>query len=558
LIVLLLPILIFNTTVKKVAFTGNKTVSSGTLRRQIFTQKGSEYNELNLTYDSNGIATYYETQGFFYTEIFPNVTSDSKGVKVTYTITEGIRKTIEVLTINGTTRDSIDHLLQIKEGDFFLRSLIRSTEDSVEMFFQNRGFPFASVKSFVLPDSAALIFNVDKGTPYYIRDITLQGLTTCSPRVIHREIEIEKGALFVKKDLIKSQQNIYSLGFISTVDVELNKYSTDSLDVVFNVRQLKTRILNFGIGLSTPLDFLFSFGIEELNLFNIGHRFHIRPSFQINIDREWTVKLDSRYAIPHITDLRLTLSILPFIWYEHLADYNLQTRGNELRVSKLLTDNILLNIANRYKYVEIDQKTSTPVDDSVTGITNSLTAQLVIDSRDDFFNPYKGMYIVPTIEFAGGPFGGKNDFIRGEIESRLFLLVLGSTIAQRLRVGYIHPLNGVAFYELYYLGGQYSIRGYPERSLGPQVYSDDHYGRALANYNIEYRLHLPLHFGFVGFFDCGYINNEFNFNDSQFLKTGAGVGLRYYTPIGPARADIGFPLNGEHAPAFYLGIYHIF
>ncbi|MBN2620470.1 BamA/TamA family outer membrane protein [candidate division WOR-3 bacterium] len=557
-IVLLIPILIFNTPVKKVGFTGNKTVSSRTLRHHIFTQKGSEYNELNITYDCNEITTYYETQGFFYTEISPSVIAEEKGIKVTYAITEGLRKEIEILVINGTTRDSIGHLLRIKEGDFFIQSLIRSIEDSIETFFQNRGFPFASVKSFVLPDSAILMINVDKGTSYYIRDITIQGLTICNPRVIHREIEIKKGALFVKRDLIKSQQNIYSLGFISTVDVELNKHSDDTLDIVFNVRELKSRILNFGIGLSTPLDFLFSFGIEELNLFNIGHRFQIRPSFQINIDQEWTAKFESRYAIPHITDLRLTISILPFIWYEHLTDYNLQTRGNELRVSKLLTNNILMNIANRYKHVELDQKTGNLVDDSVTGITNSLTGQLVIDSRDDFFNPYKGMYIVPAIEFAGGPFGGKNDFIRGEIETRLFLFILGNTIAQRVRVGYIHPLNGVAFYELYFLGGQYSIRGYPERSLGPQVYSEDHYGRALANYNIECRFHLPLNFGLVGFFDCGYINNEFNLDESEFLKAGAGAGLRYYTPIGPARLDIGFPLDGEYDPALYFGIYHIF
>lgn len=544
--------------VKKVEFEGNKTISSRTLQRQIFTQKGSEYSELNLTYDSNGIIRYYESQGFFYTEISPSVTSLDKGIKVTYTIHEGVRKKVASLVINGTTRDSIGYLLQIKEGDFFLRSSIRTTEDSVEYFFQNRGFPFARVKSFVLPDSAILMFNIEKGTYYYIREVTIQGLTICNPRVILREVEIKKGALFVKKDLIKSQQNIYSLGFISTVDVEFNEYSNDSLDLIFKVRELKSRILNFGIGLSTPLDFLFSFGIEELNLFNVGHRFQIRPSFQINIDREWAVKLGSRYAIPHITDLRLTLSILPFIWYEGLTDYNLQTRGNELRVSKLLTENILLNVANRYKYVELHQKTNTPVDDSVTGITNSLTGQLVIDSRDDFFNPYKGMYILPAIEFAGGPFGGKNDFVRGEIEIRLFLPVFGNTIAQRLKIGYLHPLNGVAFYELYSLGGQYSIRGYPERSLGPQAYSSDYYGRALTNYNIECRFHLPWNFGLVGFFDCGYINNEFNFDETEFLKAGAGAGLRYYTPIGPARVDVGFPLGGEHDPAFYFGIYHIF
>jgi outer membrane protein insertion porin family len=557
LIVLLLPILIFTTPIHKIDFNGNKAASNRTLRQHILSRKGEEYNEVNLTYDVNGISNYYESQGFFYTMVSPVVKSDDEGIALTYNIEEGSRKRIEVIVVNGTTRDSITHLLELKEGDHFIRANIRASEDSIEMYFNNSGYPFASVRSFVLPDSAILIFNVEKGMKYYTREITIEGLVSCNPRVIHREIELKRGDLFTKKKLVKSQQNIYSLGFFSTVDVELQRYSDDSLDLVFNIRELKSRILNFGIGLSTPLDFLFSFGIEELNLFNTGHRFQVRPSFQINIDQEWIVKLDGRYTIPHITDVRLTLSILPFIWYENLTDYNLHTRGNELRVSKFLSDNILLSVYNQYKYVELHRKTDIPIDDSLTGITNSLTGQLLIDTRDDFFNPYRGYYLTPQLELAGGPFGGANDFVRCELETRAFVPIAGHTLAHRLRIGYIYPLNGVAFYELYALGGQYSIRGYPERSIGPLLIGEDHYGRVLANYNIESRFHLPFNFGLVGFFDCGYVNDEFDLSRDDLFKASAGAGLRYYTPIGPARFDIGFPLD-EKNQVLYLGIYHIF
>jgi outer membrane protein insertion porin family len=551
-------VLVFNVTVSKVEFKGNKTVPGRTLRDQILTRKGDEYSELHLTYDINGITKYYETQGFFHTEVSPIVTSKDKGMLITYSIQEGIRQQVEIMVINGTTRDTLEDLLQIQEGDYFIKSYIRSSEDSIEAYFKDRGFPFASVSSFVMADSGILMFNVNRGMKYYTREITIKGLTSCNPRVIQREIEMERGDLFTRKTLIRSQQNIYGLGFFSSVDVELNRYGNDSLDLIFNVRELKSRIMNFGIGLSTPLNFLFSFGIEELNLFNIGHRFQIRPSFQINIDREWSAKLDGRYTIPHITDVRLTLSILPFIWYEHLQDYDLHTRGNELRVSKVLTEDILLNVSNRYKYVELHRKTESQLNDSLTGITNSITAQVLIDSRDDFFNPLNGWYITPLIEFAGGLFGGVNDFLRYECEGRFFFPLLGNTIAQRLRIGYMYPLNGVAFYEIYSLGGQYTVRGYPEKSIGPLAIGDEHYGENLANYNFECRLHLPLNFGMVGFFDCGYISNEFNLEQIESFKMGAGVGLRYYTPIGPARFDIGFPFDRNHETALYFGIYHIF
>ena len=70
-------------------------------------------------------------------------------------------------------------------------------------------------------------------------------------------------------------------------------------------------------------------------------------------------------------------------------------------------------------------------------------------------------------------------------------------------------------------------------------------------------MNLPWNFGIVGFFDIGYLDNELDLQNSDFLKAGTGFGLRYYTPIGPARGDIGFPI-GEDGWELYLGIYHIF
>ena len=101
------------------------------------------------------------------------------------------------------------------------------------------------------------------------------------------------------------------------------------------------------------------------------------------------------------------------------------------------------------------------------------------------------------------------------------------------------------------------MRGYAERSIGPDTLADERYGNILINYNIEYRVGLPWNFGIVGFFDIGYLDNGIDLQTSDFLKAGTGFGLRYYTPIGPARGDIGFPI-GEDGWELYLGIYHIF
>jgi outer membrane translocation and assembly module TamA len=308
-----------------------------------------------------------------------------------------------------------------------------------------------------------------------------------------------------------------------------------------------------------PLSFLMSFGIEEMNLFNAGHRLLVRPAFRFGIPRRWDAKIEGRYTIPYITPARLTFSALPFYWLENTPDYVRRTRGAELRVTKFLRENIQVSLANQYKLVDYRPKTSLP--DTFEGVTNSLKVLSIVDMRDDFFNPRRGLYLAPLAEYAGGIFGGENHYLRLEIEERFFIPFGGFTAGQRLKIGGLRPIGAVTPEEKFFLGGQYTLRGYPEKSLGPENPAADtteHYGNYIGNLNVEGRFRLPKNFGFVIFSDLGFVDNRFD--PLGNVKIGAGFGLRYYTPIGPLRGDIAVPLTPFDLDKFkiYFGFYHIF
>jgi outer membrane protein insertion porin family len=555
LIAFLITLVLFNTPIAKVKFQGNKSISDRVLAEEIISHKGDEYNEVNTDFDIKRIIRVYETQGFFKTEVTQKIDSIEDGTQITFSIKEGSRPRISKIRVIGAEEQELKNLFAAKVNNFFIEDRIIETENRIKDYYKNRGYPYADVNSEMTPDSGLVIFTVEKYILHYIRNIEIQGLKTCKQQVVRREIEFKKGNEFSKEILLKSQRRIYALGFFGTIDVEILKGEPDSIDLFFKLKELKSRIMNFGAGLSIPLGFLISFSIEEMNMFNLGHRFQIRPSFKINIDRGWETKLEGRYTIPYVTPLQLSISILPFFWFENTKEYSRQTRGNEFRVSKLFTENIQFTVANQYKYVDFHPKIVLP--DTFKGITNSIKLQFMFDYRNEFFNPKKGLFILPLLEYAGGPFGGANNFIRLEIEKRLFLPFLKNTIAQRLKLGTIIPTNGMATYEKYYIGGQYTLRGYPERTIGPDSIGSEKYGNIIGNYNLEYRLHLPYNFGIIGFFDVGYIDNKIDLKHTDYIKTTAGFGLRYYTPIGPARLDIGFPL-AESGREIYFGIYHIF
>jgi hypothetical protein len=101
----------------------------------------------------------------------------------------------------------------------------------------------------------------------------------------------------------------------------------------------------------------------------------------------------------------------------------------------------------------------------------------------------------------------------------------------------------------FYAGGGGSVRGYPWNSLGPTglfglaVIG----GRSLFQASAELRVRVTDTIGIVPFFDAGNAFATSFPNFSTPLATAVGVGLRYYTAIGPIRADLAFPL--ERAPA---------
>lgn len=551
----LVYLLIISSPIKAVTFVGNESVSTRHLRAEIISKPGAPYNDLDIDYDAGRIIRLYRSRGFFDTEVMPEVALIRDTVTIVYRIDEGSRPTIDSIIVTGDSLRNIRNLLAVRVGDYYIQSRLVDTERAVEDHYKDRGYPFAKVDYTVLPDSGIFVLNVEKGLLHYIRNVEVHGLTKTNPHLVLREIELRPGDKYSKARVYDSQRRIYALGFFGTLKVEMLKKEPDSVDLIFNVKELKSRILKFGIGVTLPFSFLISFGFEELNLANIGHRVNVNPLFKFNIDKEWEAKVEARYTLPYVTSLGLKLSALPFLWFEERTDFTRQTRGNEFQVAKVFTEEVALSVAHRYKYVRINPKVTLP--DTIKGVTNSVKVQFLLDLRDEFFDPHKGIYFVPSIEYAGGIFGGANHFVKLESEERVFFGLLGNTLALRFKVGTLIPTDSVSVYEKYFLGGQYTLRGYPERSIGPDSIGDERYGEILFNLNAEYRLRLPLNFGLVAFFDAGYIDNEIDFGDSEYFKTTAGMGIRYFTPIGPLRFDVGFPLR-EKGSEFYFGIYHTF
>lgn len=548
-------------TVNSIEIAGNRTISTRAIKAALVSRAREEFHATNIRYDVERILQLYRRQGFFSTTVTPEVKTSPTQTDIKYVIVENDRPRIARLEVIGAEPLCPPrNLFMIRQGDFFIEERIRKTTQNLEYFLKDLGYAFANVTTEKEPDSGVLRIDLAKGTRYRVRQVSVSGLRRCRPEIVLREIDIRTGDYYSRAKIASSQRRIYALGFFGAVDVAIITQPGDSLDILLTIKELKSRVFNFGAGVTIPLSFLLSVGVEEMNMFNLGHRFNIDPSLRITLEKEIDTELDLQYVLPYVLPLRLTPSLLPFYRFENHSEYQRRTVGSEIRLTRAFTDDIQAQVAHQYKHVAFQPKVELP--DTFRGVTNGIRFQTMFDFRSEFFDPKRGWYLVPVLEYAGGLFSGENNFTRTEAELRAFVPVLGHTVACRIKAGRIFPQGALRSDETYHLGGQYSVRGYEERSIGPDTMIDEHYGLILTNVNLELRVRLPAKFGMVLFADAGYLDDHlYEFRPVSFGLS-AGLGLRYHTPIGPLRGDIGFPLRqeGQSGGAYqiYLGLYHIF
>ena len=365
--------------------------------------------------------------------------------------------------------------------------------------------------------------------------------------MIRRELRVYEQDLFSATNLKESIKNLRRLEYFEDVNFATTPGSApDRMNLKITVKERPTGTFGLGAGYSTQDRLVGMVEVSQNNLFGRGQQVKIS-----GIIGSISHRVRASFTEPYLFDRPLALGIDAFNWERQYSEYTRISKGGVFRLSHPLKWKYTrLFWMYRFENVNLNNLVPNAPQQLVQAsqIHNTSATSFVIrrDSRDSLFAATKGSDNSLSVEMAG--LGGDTAFVRYIAESGWYFPFKWNIVGvSHARAGGMNKLSWGAMpaYELFYLGGIDTIRGFKYAEISPRdpATNDRIGGPRFLQLNQEIRFPLYKKLGLTGtvFFDAGNVYGP-NYV-GPFLRTSAGVGFRWFSPMGPLRVEWGYNLS---------------
>jgi outer membrane protein assembly complex protein YaeT len=578
--------------VTSVKFTGVKAVTPAQIRSVLATVQSSKipwgpkhfFTREQFEADLKRIVAFYKDRGFPDAKVRSfdvklNGTQDA--VDVTLNIDEGqpiVVALVEYIGFDAVPAPRMNALRSrgpLQGGAPLDRAVAQAMREAALDEIKDDGFPYGTVRLTERPGqsdrSRVLTLTATLGTLARYGEIDVQGNTSVSDNVVTRQLTFRPNWRYRLSQVQESQRKLYSLETFQFVNIEPVVTEGEQPEIVpvkVTVTEGKHRKVNFGVGYGSEEKARASIDWRHVNFFG-GAR---------------TLQLEGRYSAlskggrvnfrqPYLFSPRVSMLVTGQSWHRNEPAYTLNTNGGRVTVERTLArpgpfsrrsaaTSMSLTYTNEFQSYQVsDLALNTPAFlktlislglDPLNGRGRGLLSSLDFDfhrtTADSTLNARNGYTVDAHLEQAGRIFRGDYDFVETILEGRYYA-ALGqrAVLAVKARGGSIGAPSGdnlkVPFFRRYFLGGATSLRGWGRFDVAPLFNGLPIGGHTMVESSAELRAPVWGNLSAVLFADAGNVWNnawDFNLND---LRYDVGPGLRYNTPVGPLRFDLGYQLN---------------
>lgn len=563
-------------------FNGVDQVDKGALTSALQTKQGSwipwsrkrYFDRRAFEADLKRIEAFYRDRGFPDARVRSfdvRLNEAQDKVDVTVDIVEGEPIRVDAIEIRGfdvlpaDRQGELRDTLPLQPGRPLDRQLTTASRERVLNALRDDGYPYAEVtveEAEAGPRLRRLTFAATPGVLARFGEIDIRGFASVSEHVIRRQLTFKPGDRFTRRELRESQRKLYGLELFEFVNVEPLEepvLMNEDVPVRITVAEGKHQKVTTGVG----------YGTEEQARARVrwDHRNVFGGAQQAGVEAKWSsldrgVRVD--YREPFFLSSRLSLNFDGQAWQAREPVYDSKQLGGRviLRYQPNQQSFWTISFVNERQESTIDPaalEDPTIRDDLIAlgldpttggsrGTLSGVAFDISRNTTDSLLNATRGYVLTGHLEQAGRLMWGSYNFWSASAEARHFLTLRRRvTVANRLRIGSIVPTANdeanVPFYRRFFLGGSSSIRGWGRFDVSPLSEGFPIGGLSMLEGSAETRFQLKGKFGAVAFFDFGNVWREAKNFDLGDLRFAVGPGLRYQTPIGPARFDVGYQLN---------------
>ena len=576
--------------VRGVVFVGNERFGGARLRKAMATQprsllspwrRGSDYNPATVDDDLLRLQKYYFDRGYLDVRATLDRVEENEAnntVQLYIRIDEGevtVVRDVEV-KVQGPMPPELPPLETLR-NDLSLRVDKPITKEAFDasrarllLALQLAGYARANVHPRTEVDRATheafVTFTLEPGKPTVFGQAVIQGAEKVKAQAIRRRLTFQTGQIYSPNALTDSQAAIYGLGMFRTVTHRsLNLEDTDTpLDVEFEVSERQSRSFEIGLGFDTVEQFRVQARWTFRNVFGGAEHFSLAGKISSP-----GLAFETRFHLPHFLTRRARFTQTVFVDNQKEINtdplgltgrileideaqpaFDVLRYGGESRVdhqfSRVFGGSAGIELsANAFSNVDPDAIRGLPPEIAIDHLLFTQFAELEWNTSDSAVNATRGFFALLRAEHATTGLVSEFDFVKASIEGRRYLpLWRRVTFAARLKLGFIQPYGDseiVPFNVRFFAGGPGSIRGFAVNRVGPRTDGNVPLGgHSLIEGSTELRFPFIGDLGGVLFVDFGQVFEPSLVYHLDELRYAIGPGVRYETPIGPLRFDVGF------------------
>jgi len=417
------------------------------------------------------------------------------------------------------------------------------------------GYPLARKadrRAFVVHDDELMRVElvIDPGPAASFGPLTIEGLQDVEESYVRELVPWQQGERFDRSKLDDLRIALSRTALFDSVTAKEAEAldAAGGLPITLRLIERKQRSIGAGASYSTSEGPGLELFWEHRNL--LGRNEQLRVSTEGSLIEQ---RLEGRLRKPHFWSLdQVLLANAAFVRADNEA-YQEESVETYIGLEKSFSETWrgTAGLSGEYQIIEDAEEGER----QFTFFGTPVTA--VRDTSDDLLNPTEGTRLALKTTPAVG-FGNETLlFLTNEISGSAYYAVDASRnfiLAGRARIGSIvgAETSLLPADKRFYSGGGGSVRGYAFQKLGPLDEDDDPLGgRSVLELGAEVRIRVYEDFGVVPFVEGGIVGDRsFVDFDEEFLWS-VGLGLRYFTPIGPLRLDVAFPVNPRDSDDFF-------